>query len=131
MKDFRRILGRELKLAFRERAESLLVVLFFVLGAVLFPFGVGPEPNMLARIAAGIVWVMALFAAMLSLERMFQSDFFDSSRPNMRLCMTFLPSCSRSPTPPMYSPLTGIAWTATENLRHLCQPGRVMKQEKS
>ena len=79
MKDFRRILGRELKLAFRERAESLLVVLFFVLGAVLFPFGVGPEPNMLARIAAGIVWVMALFAAMLSLERMFQSDFEDGS----------------------------------------------------
>jgi len=79
MTNFRRILARELKLAFRERAESLLVVLFFVLGAVLFPFGVGPEPNMLARIAAGIVWVMALFAAMLSLERMFQSDYEDGS----------------------------------------------------
>jgi heme exporter protein B len=79
MTHFTRILGRELKLCLRERAESALVVLFFVLGAVLFPFGVGPEPNMLARIAAGIVWVMALFAAMLSLERLFQSDFEDGS----------------------------------------------------
>ena len=79
MSGFVHLLRRELKLAFRERAESLLVVLFFLLGAVLFPFGVGPEPNMLARIAAGIVWVMALFAAMLSLERMFQSDFEDGS----------------------------------------------------
>jgi heme exporter protein B len=73
------LVGRELALALRERAESALVVLFFVLGAVLFPFGVGPEPNMLARIAAGIVWVMALFAAMLSLERMFQGDYEDGS----------------------------------------------------
>jgi heme exporter protein B len=63
----------------RERSESALVVLFFVLGAILFPFGVGPEPNMLARIAAGIVWVMALFAAMLSLERLFQADYEDGS----------------------------------------------------
>jgi heme exporter protein B len=76
---FSRLLRRELRLALRERAESLLVVLFFVLGAVLFPFGVGPEPNMLARIAAGIVWVMALFAAMLSLERMFLADYEDGS----------------------------------------------------
>jgi heme exporter protein B len=79
MSYFTRILRREIKLCLRERAESALVVLFFVLGAVLFPFGVGPEPNMLARVAAGIVWVMALFAAMLSLERLFQTDFEDGS----------------------------------------------------
>jgi heme exporter protein B len=79
MSRFLLILRRELTLSYRERAESALVVLFFVLGAVLFPFGVGPEPNMLARIAAGIVWVMALFAAMLSLERLFQIDYEDGS----------------------------------------------------
>ena len=79
MKKFFLILRRELKLSVRERSESALVVLFFVLGAILFPFGVGPEPNMLARIAAGIVWVMALFAAMLSLERLFQADYEDGS----------------------------------------------------
>jgi heme exporter protein B len=85
MSGFVHLLRRELKLAFRERAETLLVVLFFVLGAVLFPFGVGPEPNMLARIAAGIVWVMALFAAMLSLERMFLSDYEDGSLEQLAL----------------------------------------------
>jgi len=79
LKKFFLILRRELKLSVRERSESALVVLFFVLGAILFPFGVGPEPNMLARIAAGIVWVMALFAAMLSLERLFQADYEDGS----------------------------------------------------
>jgi heme exporter protein B len=85
MSGFAHLLRREIKLAFRERAETLLVVLFFVLGAVLFPFGVGPEPNMLARIAAGIVWVMALFAAMLSLERMFLSDYEDGSLEQLAL----------------------------------------------
>jgi heme exporter protein B len=73
------IVRRELRLALRQGADSALVILFFVLGAILFPFGVGPEPNMLARIAAGIVWVMALFAAMLSLERLFQPDYEDGS----------------------------------------------------
>jgi heme exporter protein B len=85
MSGFAHLLKREIKLAFRERAETLLVVLFFVLGAVLFPFGVGPEPNMLARIAAGIVWVMALFAAMLSLERMFLGDYEDGSLEQLAL----------------------------------------------
>jgi heme exporter protein B len=85
MSGFVHLLRRELRLAFRERAETLLVVLFFVLGAVLFPFGVGPEPNMLARIAAGIVWVMALFAAMLSLERMFLGDYEDGSLEQLAL----------------------------------------------
>ena len=56
-----------------------MVVMFFVIAAVLFPFGAGPEPNMLARIAAGIVWVMALLAAMLSFERLFQADYEDGS----------------------------------------------------
>jgi heme exporter protein B len=46
---------------------------------VLFPFGVGPEPNILARIAAGILWVAALFATMLGLERLFQADYEDGS----------------------------------------------------
>ena len=56
-----------------------MVVMFFVIAAVLFPFGAGSEPNMLARIAAGIVWVMALLAAMLSFERLFQADYEDGS----------------------------------------------------
>jgi heme exporter protein B len=46
---------------------------------VLFPFGVGPEPNILARIAAGVIWVAALLASLLSLERLFQNDYEDGS----------------------------------------------------
>jgi heme exporter protein B len=50
-----------------------------VLCVVLFPFGVGPEPNILARIAAGVIWVAALLASLLSLERLFQNDYEDGS----------------------------------------------------
>jgi heme exporter protein B len=56
-----------------------MVIAFFVLTVVLFPFGVGPEPELLQRIAAGIVWVTALLAALLSLERLFQADYEDGS----------------------------------------------------
>ena len=73
------ILGREFRLAQRHGMDSVLVVVFFVLAVVLFPFGVGPEPNILARIAAGVLWVAALFATMLGLERLFQADYEDGS----------------------------------------------------
>ena len=53
--------------------------MFFVIAVVLFPLGVGPEPNILARIAPGVIWVAALLASMLSLERLFQSDYEDGS----------------------------------------------------
>lgn len=79
MRTFFLMLGRELRLAVRQPSDSAMVLAFFVLAAVLFPFGVGPEPQTLARVAAGVVWVTALLAAMLSLERMFQADFEDGS----------------------------------------------------
>ncbi len=79
MSPFAAVVRRDLRLALRNLADSLLVVAFFVIAAVLFPFGVGPEPAMLARIAAGVVWVMALLAALLSLERLFQTDYEDGS----------------------------------------------------
>ena len=79
MERFIRLVGRDLRLAQRHGFDSLLVVVFFVIAVVLFPFGVGPEPNILARIAAGIIWVAALLASMLSLERLFQADYEDGS----------------------------------------------------
>jgi heme exporter protein B len=79
MTGFFAIIRRELQLALRQAGDSAVVVLFFVLATVLFPFGVGPEPNMLARIAAGVLWVAALLAAMLSFERLFQPDYEDGS----------------------------------------------------
>lgn len=63
----------------RQSTDSVMVVAFFVIAVVLFPFGVGPEPNMLARIGPGVIWVAALLAAMLSMERMFQTDYEDGS----------------------------------------------------
>lgn len=73
------IMSRELRLAVRQSSDSMMVIAFFVIAVVLFPFGVGPEPQMLARIGPGVIWVAALLAAMLSMERMFQADYEDGS----------------------------------------------------
>ena len=79
MSGFMSILKRDLHLAARQGMDNMMVVMFFVLAVILFPFGVGPEPNILARIAAGVIWVAALLASMLSLERLFQTDYEDGS----------------------------------------------------
>jgi heme exporter protein B len=68
---------RELLLAFRQGGEIGLALGFFVLAVVLFPLGVGPEAEMLRRIGAGIIWVAALLAAVLSLDRLFAADYAD------------------------------------------------------
>lgn len=79
MSAFTSLLARDLRLTLRHGTDSLTVVGFFAITAVLFPFGVGPEAEVLARIAAGVVWVAALLAALLSLERVFASDFEDGT----------------------------------------------------
>jgi heme exporter protein B len=79
MNGFLALLKRDLKLAYRQASDSMTVLAFFVLATVLFPLAVGPEPAILARIGAGVVWVAALLAAMLSMDRMFQSDFDDGT----------------------------------------------------
>ncbi len=68
------LLRRDLSLALRNVGETLTVLAFFVIAATLFPFGIGPEPQILARVATGIVWVVALLASLLPLERLFQSE---------------------------------------------------------
>ncbi len=68
---------RDLRLALRQGGDTGLVLGFFVLAVVLFPFGVGPEPAILQRIGAGILWVAALLAALLSLDRLFETDYQD------------------------------------------------------
>ncbi len=79
------ILRRELRLALRQAGDSAVVVMFFLLATILFPLGVGPEPNILSRIAPGVVCVTALLAAMLSLERLFQDDYEDGSLEQLAL----------------------------------------------
>lgn len=76
---------RDLLLARRRRIEALLPLGFFVVAAGLFPIGVGPEPQMLREMGAGVVWVCALLAAMLSVTQMFASDHQDGSLEQMLL----------------------------------------------
>lgn len=73
------VIRRDLRLAMRQGLDSLMAVVFFVLACVLFPFGVGPEPATLEQIAPGVLWVAALLATLLSLERLFQSDYDDGT----------------------------------------------------
>ena len=76
---FLEVVRRDLRLALRQGSDSLMVVTFFVLTVVLFPFGIGPEAGILERVAAGVLWVTALLASMLSLDRLFQTDYEDGS----------------------------------------------------
>jgi len=73
------LIARDIRLALRQGADSMMVIVFFVLVVVLFPLGVGSEPAILARVAAGVIWVAALLAAMLSMDRLYQSDHEDGS----------------------------------------------------
>jgi heme exporter protein B len=76
---FGALLARDLRLVWRRPGDVMVVLAFFVVATVLFPLGIGPETNLLARIAAGILWCAALFAALLSLDRLFAADYDDGS----------------------------------------------------
>lgn len=82
---FIKILRRELQIAFRNSAEIINPLWFFIIVITLFPLGLGPEPQLLARIAPGIVWVAALLAALLSLERLFRDDYLDGTLEQLLL----------------------------------------------
>jgi heme exporter protein B len=90
MSRFGEIVRRDLRLALRQGSDSIMVVTFFVLTVILFPFGIGPEANLLERTSAGILWVIALLASMLSLDRLFQADFDDGSLELLALTPTAL-----------------------------------------
>ncbi|TAJ78709.1 MAG: heme exporter protein CcmB [Gallionellaceae bacterium] len=79
------VIRRDMLLAMRRRADVLATLIFFVMVVSLFPLGVGPEPEMLRKMAAGVVWVAALLASMLSLGRMFSADYLDGTLEQMLL----------------------------------------------
>ncbi len=84
------IVRRDLRLALRQGSDSVMVVTFFVLTVILFPFGIGPEVNILERVSPGVLWVTALLASMLSLDRLFQADYDDGSLELLALTPTAL-----------------------------------------
>ncbi|MDG2953738.1 heme exporter protein CcmB [Bisgaard Taxon 10/6] len=82
---FTEIIKRELRIAMRKRAEILNPLWFFLIVITLFPLVVGPDPNLLAKIAGGVAWVAALLSALLSFERLFRDDFIDGSLEQLML----------------------------------------------
>ncbi len=79
------IVRRDLLLVFRRRSDVFNTLVFFVIVVSLFPLGVGPEPNQLRAMAPGVIWVAALLAAMLALNRLFASDYADGTLEQMAL----------------------------------------------
>lgn len=82
---FRWIVARDLTLAWRRRADVLSTLIFFVIVVSLFPLGIGPENQLLRSIAPGVVWVAALLASMLSLNRVFANDYSDGTLEQLLL----------------------------------------------
>jgi heme exporter protein B len=79
MSGFAALLVRDLRLVWRRPGDVAVVLAFFCVATVLFPLGIGPQASVLVRIAAGVLWCTALFASLLSLDRLFAADHEDGS----------------------------------------------------
>lgn len=79
------LIKRDLRLAMRSKSDILTVLSFFVIVVSLFPLGIGAESNTLRDIAPGVLWVAALLATVLSLNRLFEQDFADGTLEQLAL----------------------------------------------
>jgi len=79
------VIGRDLRLAMRRQADIVSALFFFVIVVSLFPLGIGPEPDLLRKLAPGVLWVAALLATMLSLPRLFADDHRDGTLEQLAL----------------------------------------------
>ena len=84
-------LKRDLLLAYRHRGEAVNPLLFFIMVSILIPLGLTPESTQLAEIAAGMIWVMALLATLLSVDGLFTSDYQDGSLEQLLITPQLLP----------------------------------------
>jgi heme exporter protein B len=84
---FLTLMLRDIRLAARAGGGAALALAFFAAVATLVPLGVGPDLKLLARIAGGVLWVAAVLAALLSLDRLFQADYEDGSLDLLALAM--------------------------------------------
>jgi len=94
MSPFAAILFRDMRLATRAGGSAALALAFFAAVATLVPLGVGSDLHLLSRIAGGVLWIAAVLAALLSLDRLFQSDFEDGSLDLIALSPLSLESMS-------------------------------------
>lgn len=78
-------LKRDLLIALKRRNDLLNPIMFFLIVVTLFPLGISPAPEQLSRVAAGVVWVSALLASMLSLDNLFRADYEDGSLEQLLL----------------------------------------------
>lgn len=85
------IIQRELTIAFRKPAEILNPLWFFLIIITMFPLLMGPNPELLGKIAPGTAWVAAVLSALLSFERLFRDDYLDGSLEQLMLLPTGLP----------------------------------------
>jgi len=79
------VIRRDLLLAIRQKSDVVNTLFFFVVVVTMVPLGIGPEPALLRDVAAGVVWVAALLAAILSLPRLFANDYADGTLEQMLL----------------------------------------------
>lgn len=85
------LFGRDIKLVFRQRSDTVAALAFFVIVASMFPLGISPQPALLKQIASGALWVAALLSAMLGMARIFAEDYADGTLEQMLLSSTPLP----------------------------------------
>ena len=85
MNAFLAVLRRDVLLAMRRKSDVVMTLFFFIMVASLFPLAIGPETALLRTIAPGVLWVAALLASLLSLPRMFESDFADGTLEQLAL----------------------------------------------
>ena len=81
----RAVVVRDLRLAMRRRADVMSALFFFIIVVSLFPLGVGPETDLLRKLAPGVLWVAALLATLLSLPRLFAEDHRDGALEQLSL----------------------------------------------
>ncbi len=79
MSAFTSLLIRDMRLSVRVGGGALMGALFFMIVVVMMPFAIGPDLNLLARIGPAILWLGALLATLLALDRLFATDYDDGS----------------------------------------------------
>ncbi|HYI06983.1 MAG TPA: heme exporter protein CcmB [Reyranella sp.] len=79
MSAFLALLGRDLRLAVHEGSAIGAALGFYLIVVAMLPLGLGPDLALLARIAPGLLWLALLLSALLSLGRLFETDFEDGS----------------------------------------------------